>query len=45
MAATALELYKTHRISVGYAFDRKEAKAHGEGGTMVGAPRFRESEL
>lgn len=38
VAATALELYKTHGISVGYAFDRKEAKAHGEGGTMVGSP-------
>ncbi|KAK7753672.1 orotate phosphoribosyltransferase [Diatrype stigma] len=24
--------------AVGYAFDRKEAKDHGEGGTLVGAP-------
>lgn len=37
VAATALELYKSHGISVGYAFDRKEAKAHGEGGMMVGS--------
>jgi len=37
VAVTALELYKSHGISVGYAFDRKEAKAHGEGGMMVGS--------
>ena len=36
-AATALALYQKYNISVGYAYDRKEAKDHGEGGRMVGA--------
>ncbi|KAH7099279.1 orotate phosphoribosyltransferase [Auriculariales sp. MPI-PUGE-AT-0066] len=36
-AATALALYREHNIGVGYAFDRKEAKDHGEGGRVVGA--------
>lgn len=36
-AATALLLYQDHKIDVGYAYDRKEAKDHGEGGRMVGA--------
>ena len=36
-AATALVLHDKHGIDVGYAFDRKEAKDHGEGGRMVGA--------
>lgn len=37
-AATALALHREHKIDVGYAFDRKEAKDHGEGGRVVGAP-------
>jgi orotate phosphoribosyltransferase len=37
-AATAVALYEHHGKDVPYAFNRKEAKAHGEGGTIVGAP-------
>ncbi|KAF8970416.1 phosphoribosyltransferase-like protein [Flammula alnicola] len=37
-STTALVLYTTHQIPVGLAFDRKEAKDHGEGGNMVGVP-------
>lgn len=37
VAATALTLYRDHGLSVGYAYDRKEAKDHGEGGKMVGS--------
>ncbi len=36
-ACTALLLHRDHEIDVGYAYDRKEAKDHGEGGVMVGA--------
>lgn len=36
-ACTALLLHRDHNIDVGYAYDRKEAKDHGEGGVMVGA--------
>ena len=36
LAAAALAEH--HDIDVPYAFDRKEAKAHGEGGSIVGAP-------
>jgi orotate phosphoribosyltransferase len=36
-AATAIALSATHGRSVPYAFNRKEAKAHGEGGNIVGA--------
>jgi len=35
--ATALLLHRDHNIDVAYAYDRKEAKAHGEGGKMVGS--------
>lgn len=38
VAVTAAALYEHHAIDVPYAFNRKEAKAHGEGGTIVGAP-------
>ncbi len=34
--ATASALYKDHGIDVGFCFDRKEAKDHGEGGLFVG---------
>lgn len=37
-ACTALVLAAEHARSVGFAYDRKEAKAHGEGGVLVGAP-------
>ncbi len=36
-AAVAIGLAK-HGKNVTYAYNRKEAKAHGEGGTLVGAP-------
>ncbi len=35
---TAVALANDHGRDVPYAFNRKEAKAHGEGGTTVGAP-------
>lgn len=37
-AVTAAALYDEHNIDVAYAFNRKEAKDHGEGGTIVGHP-------
>jgi len=37
-AATAVVLAEQHHIDVPYAFNRKEAKAHGEGGNIVGSP-------
>jgi orotate phosphoribosyltransferase len=36
-AAVAIELARRGR-NVPFAYNRKEAKAHGEGGTLVGAP-------
>jgi orotate phosphoribosyltransferase len=36
--ATAVALAAEHGRSVPYAFNRKEAKEHGEGGRIVGAP-------
>ena len=33
---TAAALYRIHGINVGYSFNRKEAKTHGEGGMFVG---------
>ncbi|MEM8682075.1 MAG: orotate phosphoribosyltransferase [Pseudomonadota bacterium] len=38
VALTAAALAEHHGIDVPYAYNRKEAKAHGEGGTTVGAP-------
>lgn len=35
---TAAALAETHRRSVGFAFNRKETKDHGEGGRIVGGP-------
>lgn len=35
---TAASLAEHHGIDVPYAYNRKEAKAHGEGGNVVGAP-------
>ncbi len=37
-AVTAAALYTEHGIDVPYAFNRKEAKRHGEGGNIVGHP-------
>lgn len=37
VTATAIALSEEHRRSVPYAFNRKEAKEHGEGGDIVGA--------
>ncbi|MFT4606893.1 MAG: orotate phosphoribosyltransferase [Urechidicola sp.] len=37
-AITASSLYQYHQRDIPYAFDRKEAKNHGEGGITVGAP-------
>lgn len=37
-ATTAVALAEHHDIDTPWCFNRKEAKAHGEGGTLVGAP-------
>lgn len=37
VAVTAAALYERHGIDYPYAFNRKEAKTHGEGGNIVGA--------
>ena len=37
-AATAIALAEQHGRDLPWAFNRKEAKDHGEGGTLVGAP-------
>lgn len=36
--ATAVALARDHGVDIGAAFNRKEAKTHGEGGSLVGAP-------
>ena len=36
--ATAAALWSDHGRNVPYCFNRKEAKGHGEGGALVGAP-------
>ncbi len=36
--AVAMNLSRGHGIDVPFAYNRKEAKNHGEGGTIVGAP-------
>ncbi len=38
VAATAIALAEHHGRDLPYAFNRKEAKDHGEGGNIVGAP-------
>ncbi|WP_368903245.1 orotate phosphoribosyltransferase, partial [Proteus mirabilis] len=35
---TAVALVEHHDMDVPYCFNRKEAKDHGEGGTLVGSP-------
>jgi orotate phosphoribosyltransferase len=37
-AATAIALADNHGLDVPFAYNRKEAKTHGEGGILVGAP-------
>ena len=37
-AACSVALFEHHQINTPYAFNRKEAKDHGEGGNIVGAP-------
>ena len=37
-AATAVALADQHQLDVPWCFNRKEAKDHGEGGSLVGAP-------
>lgn len=37
-SATAVQLVEQHDVDVPWCFNRKEAKDHGEGGRMVGAP-------
>lgn len=37
-ATTAVALYDRHQRNIPYCFNRKEAKDHGEGGNIVGAP-------
>jgi len=37
-AVTAAALYDEFKLDVPFAYNRKEAKQHGEGGTLVGAP-------
>ncbi len=36
-AAIAMALHREHGINIPFAYNRKEAKDHGEGGVMVGA--------
>lgn len=38
VAATAAALHTDHARNLPYAFNRKEAKTHGEGGSIVGRP-------
>jgi len=38
VAAVAIAAYRDHGRDFRYAFNRKEAKDHGEGGSLVGAP-------
>lgn len=37
-AATAIALADNHGLETPFAYNRKEAKKHGEGGSLVGAP-------
>ena len=37
-AATAVALAEQHGVDIPFAYNRKEAKDHGEGGILVGAP-------
>lgn len=37
-ASAAVALFDVHKLDIPYCFNRKEAKDHGEGGNLVGAP-------
>lgn len=37
-SSLAVSLFVDHQKDIPYAFNRKEAKTHGEGGSLVGAP-------
>lgn len=37
-SATSIALYRNYQHNTPYVFNRKEAKDHGEGGSLVGAP-------
>lgn len=43
--ATSAALFENHGIDVGFCFDRKEVKDHGEGGMFVGAPLCENDEV
>ena len=38
VSSVAVALYKLHGSNVAYTYNRKEAKHHGEGGSLVGSP-------
>ena len=38
VATTAIAMANRHHVDIPYVFNRKEAKDHGEGGVLVGAP-------
>lgn len=38
VSAVSIALHQKHGIDKPWAFNRKEAKSHGEGGSLVGAP-------
>ncbi|MBF0438732.1 MAG: orotate phosphoribosyltransferase [Magnetococcales bacterium] len=38
VATTAVALNRDHQQDIPFAYNRKEAKDHGEGGTIIGAP-------
>ncbi len=38
VTAVSMEMWQKHGVSIGYAFNRKEAKDHGDGGIIVGSP-------
>lgn len=42
---TAAALYQQFKIEVGYSFNRKEVKDHGEGGILVGASLQKDSKI
>lgn len=37
-SAAAIALFEQHQCNIPWSFNRKEAKDHGEGGNLVGAP-------
>jgi orotate phosphoribosyltransferase len=43
--SAAAAMYKLFNKDVGYSYNRKEAKDHGEGGSIIGAPITKETKL